>query len=86
MNECRTCARAFASDGSTLATMGYCLMCRTDVDVTCTGCGTPCTGAPDGATVCRPCRAATYFKAWLYADTTGGRLWRHNTTGLTPDF
>jgi hypothetical protein len=83
---CCTCARDFVSDGTPLATMGYCLLCRSDVDVTCTGCGNTCKGAPDGATKCPSCRTQTYFKNWLYADSTGGRLWRHSTTGLPPDF
>lgn len=83
---CRTCAREFVSDNTPLAQMGYCLTCRADADVTCTECDQPCKGAPDGKMVCRPCRAAAYFKGWLYADTTGGRLWRLTTAGLTPDW
>jgi len=83
---CITCTREFTSDRTPLAVMGYCMMCRADVNVTCAECGTPCMGAPDGQLRCRPCRTAGYFKAWLYADTTSGRLWRHNTTGFPPDF
>jgi hypothetical protein len=79
---CRTCERVFISDASPMADMGYCLMCRAAVEVTCSECGRSCNGAPDGATKCLDCRNATYAKVWLFGDTTGGRLWRHNTTGL----
>jgi len=79
---CRICARTFVCDGSPLALDGWCMRCRITVDVACAECGNACKGLPDGILKCLTCRNATYAKVWLYGDTTGGRLWRHNTTGL----
>lgn len=83
---CRACRRRFVTDGSPLAVMGYCMTCRPGVTGDCTGCGEPCQGKPDGELRCWKCRDSEYNKRYLYADTTGGRLWRLVTAGMKPGF
>lgn len=81
---CLTCGRSFESDRSPMAGMGYCMLCRSQVDVTCSGCQAACKGAPDGLTKCQRCRHDGYMKAWVWADMTGGRLWRLQQAHVDP--
>lgn len=69
-----------------MAARAICMMCRPTVTMTCVRCGNEGPGFHDGHLWCLPCRSSQYFKAWLYADTTGGRLWRVITAGLEPDW
>lgn len=86
MTQCAHCEKTFTSDQTPMADMAVCLMCRPNVTVQCAHCGNDCPGSYDGQLACRDCRKAEYFKKWLYADTTGGRLWRLTTARFTPDW
>jgi hypothetical protein len=82
--QCAACAKWFTSDNTPMAAQAVCMMCRPNVAITCDHCGTECRGAYDGQLWCRSCRAARYDKTYLYADTTGARLWRL-TAGKNPN-
>lgn len=83
---CAACGNSFTSDNTPMAARAICMMCRPTITVTCTGCEQNVPGSYDGELWCQTCRAAEYHKHYLYADTTGGRLWRLTTAGLTPDW
>jgi hypothetical protein len=50
---CERCQREFVSDRTSMAEMGFCMLCRPHIQVSCVYCGGRCAGRYDGQAVCQ---------------------------------